>query len=78
MDTKKSMSVFFSILMISFWVLGSAIWAETLNYKVYSYVTKGEKVDQRSCHKSNYSEGILRRLNTFKFNLKEVISRRMI
>ena len=40
------MRVFFSILVISFWVLGSAIQAgaETLNYKAYTYVTKGERV----------------------------------
>ncbi len=43
---KKSVWVLFSILVISVWVLGSAIQtgAETLNYKVYTYVTKGERV----------------------------------
>jgi hypothetical protein len=46
MATKKSMFVLFGILSISVWILGSAIQAgaETLNYKVYSYVTKGERV----------------------------------
>ena len=43
MVTKKSMWVFFGIL-ISAWVLGSAIQAgaETLNYKFYTWVIKGE------------------------------------
>jgi len=46
MVTKKSMRVFFGILVISFWVLGSTIQvgAETLNYKIYTYVTKAESV----------------------------------
>jgi hypothetical protein len=46
MATKKSMWVLFGVLVTSFWALGSAIQAgaETLNYKVYSYVTKGERV----------------------------------
>ena len=46
MATKKSMFVLFGILSISVWILGCAIQvgAETLNYKVYSYVTKGERV----------------------------------
>ncbi len=44
MSTKKSMSILFGILVISAWVLGSAIpaGAETLKYKVYTYVTKAE------------------------------------
>ncbi len=43
---KKSMWVLFGILVISAWLLGSAIQAraETLNYKVYTYVTKAENV----------------------------------
>ena len=46
MATKKSMFVLFGILSISVWILGFPIQAgaETLNYKVYSYVTKGERV----------------------------------
>ena len=46
MTTKKSMCVLFGILVISTWILGSTIQAgaETLNYKVYTYVTKGERV----------------------------------
>jgi hypothetical protein len=46
MATKKSMMVFFGILLISAWVLTSAIQvgAETLNYKVYTYATKAESV----------------------------------
>ena len=46
MITKKSIAVLFSILIISVWVLGSAIQAsaETMNYKFYTYVTKGEEV----------------------------------
>jgi len=46
MATKKSMFVLFGILSISVWILGSAIQAgaETLNYKAYTYVTKGERV----------------------------------
>jgi len=46
MATKKSMFVLFGILSISVWILGSVIQvgAETLNYKVYTYVTKGERV----------------------------------
>jgi hypothetical protein len=46
MATKKSMLVLFGILVISAWVLGSAIQvrAETLNYKVYTYATKAESV----------------------------------
>jgi len=44
--TKKSIWVLFGILSISAWVLGSAIQAgaETLNYKFYSWVNKGEIV----------------------------------
>jgi hypothetical protein len=46
MATKKSMFVLFGILVISSWVLGSAIQvgAETLNYKAYTYVAKAESV----------------------------------
>ena len=46
MATKKSMWVLFGILVISIWVLGSAIQvgAETLNYKFYTYVIKNENV----------------------------------
>ncbi len=46
MATKKSMFVLFGILSISVWILGPAIQAgaETLNYKAYTYVTKGERV----------------------------------
>ena len=45
MDTKKSMRVLFGILVISAWVLGSAIQAgaESLNFKFYTYTTKTEK-----------------------------------
>jgi hypothetical protein len=44
MATKNSMWVLFGILVVSAWVLGSAIQAgaETLNYKTYTYVTKAE------------------------------------
>jgi len=44
MATKKSSIVLFGILVISAWVLGSAIQvgAETMNYKFYTYVTKSE------------------------------------
>ncbi len=44
MATRKSICVFFGILMISAWVLGSAIQAgaENMNFKLYTYVTKGE------------------------------------
>jgi len=46
MVTKKSTWVLFGILSISAWVLGSAIQAgaETLNYKFYTWVNKGEIV----------------------------------
>jgi len=46
MVTKKSMWVLFGILVISAWVLGSAIQvgAETMNYKIYTWVIKGEQV----------------------------------
>ena len=46
MATKKSTWVLFGILVISAWVLGSAIpaAAETLNYKFYSWVKKAETV----------------------------------
>jgi len=46
MATKKSTWVLFGILVISAWVLGSAIQAgaETLNYKFYSWVKKAETV----------------------------------
>jgi hypothetical protein len=46
MATKKSMWVLFGILAISAWVLGSAIQAgaETMNYKFYTYVIKGDDV----------------------------------
>jgi hypothetical protein len=44
MATKKLIWVLFGLLAISAWVLGSSIQAEaaTLNYKYYTYVTKGE------------------------------------
>jgi len=46
MATKKSMWVFFGILVISAWVLGSAIQAgaETLRIKVSSYSTQVEVI----------------------------------
>jgi len=46
MATKKSMWVLFGILLISAWVLGSAIQAgaETMNFKLYTYVIKSEMV----------------------------------
>jgi hypothetical protein len=45
MVTKK-VFVLFSILAISAWVLGSAIQAgaETMNFKLYTYVTKAERI----------------------------------
>ena len=45
MATKKSMWVLFGILMISAWILGSAIQAgaETMNYKLYSVVIKNDR-----------------------------------
>src|SRR5512137_2463202 len=44
MATRKSMWVLFAILVISVWVLGLAIpvGAETMNYKAYSWVAKGD------------------------------------
>jgi hypothetical protein len=44
MVTKKSIGVIFGILLISGWVLGSAVQAgaETLNYKAYHYAEKNE------------------------------------
>ena len=46
MATKKSIMVFFGILVISSFVLGSVIQAgaETLKFKFYSYVTQDESV----------------------------------
>ena len=46
MTTKKSMWVLFGILVISAWVLGSAIQvdAETMNYKFYTWVNKAETI----------------------------------
>jgi len=46
MATKKLMRVLFGILVISVWVLGSAIQAgaETLNYKFYTWAIKWESV----------------------------------
>jgi hypothetical protein len=46
MATKKSIWVLFSILVISAWVLVSAVQvgAETMNYKTYIYVEKREAV----------------------------------
>jgi hypothetical protein len=46
MATKKSMWILFGILVISAWVLGSAIQAgaETWNFKFYTWVIKGETV----------------------------------
>jgi hypothetical protein len=44
MATKKSKCVLFGILAISAWILGSTIQAgaETMNYKFYTWVNKGE------------------------------------
>jgi len=46
MATKKSMFILIGILLISVWILGSTIQAgaETLNYKFYTWVNKGEGV----------------------------------
>jgi hypothetical protein len=46
MATKKYMWIFFGILVVSVWVLGSAIQvgAETWNYKFYTWVIKSESV----------------------------------
>src|SRR4030042_2994078 len=46
MVTKKSIRVLFGILVVSAWVLGSAIEAraETMNYKFYTWVIKAERV----------------------------------
>jgi hypothetical protein len=46
MATRKSMWILFGILVISAWVLGSAIQAgaETMNYKFYTWVIKGDDV----------------------------------
>jgi len=46
MATKKLMWVLFGILVISVWVLGSAIQAgaETMKYKAYTYVVKSENI----------------------------------
>ncbi len=46
MATRKSMWVLFGILLISAWVLGSAIQAgaETMNYRFYTWVIRGEDV----------------------------------
>jgi hypothetical protein len=47
MDTRKSIWALFAILVISTWVLGSAIQAgaETMHYKLYTYVTKAESAE---------------------------------
>jgi hypothetical protein len=46
MVTKKSILVFFGILLVSAWVLGPTIQAgaETMNYKFYTWVIKSESV----------------------------------
>ncbi len=46
MSKGKSIRILFGILVISAWVLGSAIQAgaETMNYKIYTYVVKAESV----------------------------------
>ena len=46
MVTKKSIWILFGILVISAWVLGSAleVGAETWNYKFYTWVIKSESV----------------------------------
>ena len=46
MATKKSIGVFFGILAILTWVLGSAIQvgAETMNYKSYMFTIRAENV----------------------------------
>ncbi len=46
MATKKSMWVIFGILVISAWILGSAVQAgaETMNYKFYTWGVKKESV----------------------------------
>jgi hypothetical protein len=46
MASNKLMCVLFGILVIATWVLGSAIpaGAETMNYKFYTWVNKGENV----------------------------------
>ncbi len=46
MTTRKSTWIFFSLIMISAWVLGSTIeaGAETMHFKLYTYVMKGERI----------------------------------
>ena len=46
MATKKSIWIQYIVLVISLWILGSPIQAgaETLNYKFYTWVIKGETI----------------------------------
>jgi hypothetical protein len=68
MATKKSMWVLFGILVISAWVLGSAIQAgaETMNYKFYSYAIQNESapIGDVEGHKVNF--GIRRAFCVFE------------
>jgi len=46
MATKKSKCILLGILVITAWVFGSAVQvgAETMNFKLYTYVMKGERI----------------------------------
>jgi len=72
MTTKKSMWVLFGILVISAWVLGSAIQAgaETMNYKSYSYVLKAEDVPVGDVE--GHTVGIVMRRAFYVFESGEV------
>jgi hypothetical protein len=68
MATKKSMWIFFGILVISACVLGSAIQAgaETMNYKLYSYVVKDERVSIPDAEGHTVSLGVRKSFFVFE------------
>ena len=68
MDTKKSMWVLFGILAIIAWVLGVAIeaGAETMNYKIYSYVVKDERVSIPDAEGHTVSLGVRKSFFVFE------------
>jgi len=70
--TKKSKWILFGIFVISAWVLGSAILAgaETMNYKFYTWVIKGEWVPVSDVEK--HVMGLVKRGAFYVFENGEV------
>jgi hypothetical protein len=68
MGTRKPIWVMFGILVTMAWVLGSAnqVEAETMNYKIYSYVVKDETVSIPDAEGHTVSLGVRKSFFVFE------------